>query len=100
MCKVGRASATHSEAGAATAPPAPPLIKVALLGDSQVGKTSLMNRFVEGTFDDTELQTQVRHPHSHAWPERLPPAARRRGRPRGHWPGAAPRRVSTSWRSR
>jgi hypothetical protein len=36
MCKVGRASGTFSEAGAATLPTAPPLIKVALLGDSQV----------------------------------------------------------------
>ena len=95
MCKTGRAS-TYSEAGpAGAATTAPPLVKVALLGDSQVkqpcsqrmstafhaavradhsavsfmtsvrraglqvGKTSLMNRFVECTFDDTELQTQV-----------------------------------------
>uniref|UniRef100_A0A7S0J1F9 Septum-promoting GTP-binding protein 1 n=1 Tax=Calcidiscus leptoporus TaxID=127549 RepID=A0A7S0J1F9_9EUKA len=36
----------------------PPLIKVALLGDSQVGKTSLMVRYVEGGFDQTVLATQ------------------------------------------
>ena len=58
-------SSASSSADAATparplsgAPPPPTLVKVALLGDSQVGKTSLMNRFIEGTFDDTELQTQ------------------------------------------
>mmetsp|Transcript_14714 Transcript_14714/g.36756 ORF Transcript_14714/g.36756 Transcript_14714/m.36756 type:complete len:283 (-) Transcript_14714:341-1189(-) len=43
-------------------PPLPvlaaPLVKVALVGDSQVGKTSLMVRFVERGFDETQLQTQ------------------------------------------
>ena len=48
------------------APPAPapatPLVKVALVGDSQVGKTSLMVRYVEGNFDETQLQTQGPRP--------------------------------------
>ena len=39
-------------------PARPTLVKVALLGDSQVGKTSLMERFCEGKFDETQLQTQ------------------------------------------
>ena len=34
------------------------LVKVALLGDSQVGKTSLMMRYVEGSFDETQVHTQ------------------------------------------
>ena len=34
------------------------LIKVALLGDAGVGKTSLMARYVEGAFDRTQLPTQ------------------------------------------
>ena len=37
---------------------APTLVKVALLGDAQVGKSSLMVRYVEGTFDETQLHTQ------------------------------------------
>lgn len=47
--------------GQARAPlpvPASTLVKVALVGDSQVGKTSLMVRYVEGGFDETQLQTQ------------------------------------------
>ena len=34
------------------------LVKVAMVGDSQVGKTSLMERFCEATFDETQLHTQ------------------------------------------
>ena len=41
-----------SAASALARPPAPTLIKVGLLGDTLVGKTSLMARFVEGTFDE------------------------------------------------
>jgi GTP-binding protein of the ras superfamily involved in termination of M-phase len=33
------------------------LVKIAMLGDSQVGKTSLMQKYVEGSFDDDYLQT-------------------------------------------
>ena len=42
----------------AMAPPPPALVKVALVGDSNVGKTSLMVRYVEGVFDETQLPTQ------------------------------------------
>ena len=38
-----------------------PIVKVALVGDCQVGKTSLMQRYVEGTFDDSQLATQGGH---------------------------------------
>ncbi|KAJ1632848.1 GTPase Spg1 [Pavlovales sp. CCMP2436] len=33
------------------------LVKIAMLGDSQAGKTSLMQKYVEGTFDEDYLQT-------------------------------------------
>ena len=42
-----------------------PVVKVALVGDSQVGKTSLMVRYVEGAFDETQLQTQGRAARSY-----------------------------------
>jgi GTP-binding protein of the ras superfamily involved in termination of M-phase len=63
-----RSSSSTAEASSAAArrssePKAPPvrtpaLVKVALLGDSQVGKTCLMAQYVEGTFDETQLHTQ------------------------------------------
>lgn len=53
-----RAASTAGAPGTSSGELPPPLIKVALLGDTQVGKTSLMYRYVEGTFDDTQLQTQ------------------------------------------
>ena len=40
---------------------APPLVKVALLGDSQVGKTSVMARYCEEAFDEDLLPTQGIH---------------------------------------
>lgn len=36
----------------------PILVKVALLGDAQVGKSSLMVRYVESAFDEMQLHTQ------------------------------------------
>jgi len=33
------------------------LVKIAMLGDSQAGKTALMSKYVEGTYDDDYLQT-------------------------------------------
>jgi GTP-binding protein of the ras superfamily involved in termination of M-phase len=53
-----RGSAAKSKEPASKEPEVQPVIKVALLGDAQVGKTSLMCRYVEGTFDDAELMTQ------------------------------------------
>lgn len=47
-----RAAATSVEQ------PQKALIKVALLGDGGVGKTSLMARYIEGAFDRTQLPTQ------------------------------------------
>ena len=33
------------------------VIKVGMLGDSQIGKTSLMVKYVEGHFDEDYIQT-------------------------------------------
>jgi GTPase SAR1 family protein len=33
------------------------VVKVAMVGDSQIGKTSLMVKYVEGTFDEDYIQT-------------------------------------------
>lgn len=44
--------------GSAAPSRGPTLVKVALLGERGVGKTSLMARYVEGTFDETQLHTQ------------------------------------------
>lgn len=43
---------------AAVCPPTKPLIKVALVGDSHVGKTSLMVRYAEGAFAEHQPPTQ------------------------------------------
>ena len=56
-----REASISSRESSQAAPPPPAsaaLIKVALVGDSQVGKTSLMVRYVEGAFDETQLPTQ------------------------------------------
>ncbi|KAG4300731.1 hypothetical protein PCANB_002943 [Pneumocystis canis] len=36
------------------------VIKVGMIGDSQIGKTSLMVKYVEGSFDEDYIQTLVR----------------------------------------
>jgi GTPase SAR1 family protein len=33
------------------------VIKVGMVGDSQIGKTSLMVKYVEGSFDEDYIQT-------------------------------------------
>jgi GTP-binding protein of the ras superfamily involved in termination of M-phase len=33
------------------------VVKVAMVGDSQIGKTSLMVKYVEGSFDEDYIQT-------------------------------------------
>jgi GTP-binding protein of the ras superfamily involved in termination of M-phase len=33
------------------------VLKIGMLGDSQIGKTSLMVKYVEGTFDEDYIQT-------------------------------------------
>jgi Gtp-binding protein of the ras superfamily involved in termination of M-phase len=33
------------------------LVKVGMVGDSQIGKTSLMVKYVEGSFDEDYIQT-------------------------------------------
>lgn len=33
------------------------VLKVGMVGDSQIGKTSLMVKYVEGTFDEDYIQT-------------------------------------------
>jgi GTPase SAR1 family protein len=57
-------------------------LSLVLPARTQVGKTSLMNRFVERTFDDTELQTQVRRAgQARALASGQAPAAARIGAP-------------------
>ena len=38
------------------------VIKVGMVGDSQIGKTSLMVKYVEGSFDEDYIQTLGRYP--------------------------------------
>lgn len=57
------ACSSASRPGPSTAPeppaPAPlPYVKVALLGDTGVGKTSLLVRYTEGEFDEGQMRTQ------------------------------------------
>lgn len=33
------------------------VVKVGMIGDAQIGKTSLMVKYVEGTFDEDYIQT-------------------------------------------
>jgi GTPase SAR1 family protein len=39
------------------------VLKVGMVGDSQIGKTSLMVKYVEGTFDEDYIQTLGPSPH-------------------------------------
>jgi len=49
-------------------PPYSVVIKVGMVGDSQIGKTSLMVKYVEGSFDEDYIQTlgSLFHPTFHA----------------------------------
>jgi GTP-binding protein of the ras superfamily involved in termination of M-phase len=40
------------------------VIKVGMVGDSQIGKTSLMVKYVEGSFDEDYIQTLGEDPSS------------------------------------
>lgn len=40
------------------------VLKVGMVGDSQIGKTSLMVKYVEGTFDEDYIQTLGLPPRS------------------------------------
>jgi Gtp-binding protein of the ras superfamily involved in termination of M-phase len=37
------------------------VVKIGMVGDAQVGKTSLMVKYVEGTFDEDYIQTLGTH---------------------------------------
>ena len=44
------------------------VIKVGMVGDSQIGKTSLMVKYVEGSFDEDYIQTLGKYPlHRHPY---------------------------------
>ena len=41
------------------------VVKVGMVGDSQIGKTSLMVKYVEGHFNEDYIQTLGTRSHSH-----------------------------------